>query len=78
MLSVQDRGPVIADTDRPSLFAPLHAHDADESRDPPSLALGLAMVERIATAHRGSVGVTSSEAEGTSFSVRLPLGDALS
>jgi signal transduction histidine kinase len=36
------------------------------------MGLGLFIVEEIAVAHGGSVGVTSDAANGTTFTVRLP------
>jgi signal transduction histidine kinase len=36
------------------------------------LGLGLFIVREIVNAHDGRVGVTSSESEGTTFTVRLP------
>ncbi len=36
------------------------------------LGLGLFIVREIVTAHKGTVEATSTESEGTTFSVRLP------
>lgn len=54
----------------PMLFEPF----CRGNREAPtaSLGLGLYIAERIATAHGGSIAVTSTQAEGTRFTVRLP------
>jgi signal transduction histidine kinase len=45
---------------------------AERSRATPGLGLGLSMVKAIAEAHGGSVAVTSSLDEGSTFMIRLP------
>jgi signal transduction histidine kinase len=61
----------IPDSILPTLFDPFRGtrHRREQSR---GLGLGLFIVKEIATAHGGSVDVTSSEREGTTFTIRLP------
>jgi signal transduction histidine kinase len=64
----KERG--IAPGVRKTLFEPFrHASGRDGGA---GLGLGLYIVEQLANAHRGSVGVESSEARGTTFRVQLP------
>ena len=59
-----------------SIFRPLvqlDAGDADPSHARTSLGLGLYIARKIAERHGGAIGVASSQAEGTCFSVSLPI-----
>jgi signal transduction histidine kinase len=58
----------------PTLFEPLHrAGDAQPRRGGSSgLGLGLFITQQIALAHGGTIAVSSTEADGTSFTVDLP------
>ncbi len=66
-LSVQNHGPAIAAQVLPRLFEPFRRGDTSAE----GLGLGLYIVREIAHAHRGSVGVTSTASEGTTFTVTL-------
>lgn len=46
--------------------------DVEEQIESTNLGLGLYITKKIVTAHGGSVGVTSTEKEGTEFTARLP------
>jgi signal transduction histidine kinase len=74
-LDVHNEGPAIPEERRSTLFQPL-AHTALDTRGSLSqssgLGLGLYIAHQIATAHGGSIEVKSTDAEGTSFSVRMP------
>jgi PAS domain S-box-containing protein len=56
----------------PDIFEPLRRGDHSVKLGSRSIGLGLFIVRQIATAHGGSVTVTSNEAHGTSFVLRLP------
>ena len=76
ILSVLNRGPVIPELQRRTIFDPLvrgldPATDADVHQRT-SLGLGLYISKEIADAHGGTIDVTSSELEGTAFRVVLP------
>ena len=47
---------------------------SNDSRDRRHLGLGLYIVDKIITAHGGSMLVKSQAEEGTTFSLRLPRG----
>lgn len=67
-LTVSDRGPGIPPADREQIFKRFWR--ADRSRHG-SAGLGLAIVERIAQAHGGSIGVSDNPGGGAVFTLRL-------
>jgi sigma-B regulation protein RsbU (phosphoserine phosphatase) len=73
ILKVSNQGnPIPADM-LESIFNPLVHHDQHMSSELSNgLGLGLFIVRQIAEAHGGTVQVSSSAAEGTTFAVRLP------
>jgi len=71
MLSVQDTGPGISKADQPNLFKHFE-RGAAELKAAPGAGLGLAMVERLAEAMQGEVGVSSTLGEGALFWTRFP------
>jgi signal transduction histidine kinase len=74
-LDVHNEGPAIPEARRATLFQPL-SHTALDTNDRMSqssgLGLGLYIACQIATAHGGSIEVKSTDAEGTTFTVRMP------
>ena len=72
-LSVQNYGTPIPEEAIGTIFDPL-VRSADEELGQPStsLGLGLFIVKEVVTAHGGAIEVSSSEADGTLFSVTLP------
>jgi signal transduction histidine kinase len=71
VVAVHNFGPPIPPESRRSIFEPLvrRASDAGEER---SIGLGLFIAHAIVTSHRGDIAVTSSEREGTTFTIRFP------
>lgn len=67
-LEVTNLGNPIPPERMPHLFDPFRKSGAAS----PGLGLGLYIVQEIVRAHGGVVGVASSEAKGTTFTVRLP------
>ncbi len=63
---VSDTGPGIADEIRERLFAPF------ATKREGGIGLGLAIVQRIVTAHRGRIDARNREREGAEFRVWLP------
>jgi PAS domain S-box-containing protein len=72
-IAVHNWGPPIPPQLRAHLFEPFR-RGAQPSASGPSggLGLGLYIASEIARAHDGEIACTSSEAEGTAFTVRLP------
>lgn len=73
MLLVHNEGPPIPPQDLGKVFEPLvQSEGAAQAKAAGSLGLGLFIVQEVVTAHGGEVSVTSTEAQGTTFTVRLP------
>jgi len=70
-LVVQNAGVIPADV-LPHVFSPFRRGRNDTTSKSESLGLGLYIVEEIVRAHGGTIEARSSEAEGTTFEVRLP------
>jgi PAS domain S-box-containing protein len=66
-----DGSPIPADL-LPSIFDPFRRHGISAGRNSDGLGLGLFIVREMVRAHSGEIGVQSTEAEGTTFSVTLP------
>ncbi|MDD0968166.1 MULTISPECIES: sensor histidine kinase [Pseudomonas] len=73
LLTVHNYGNPIPEETIGTIFDPL-VRSADEELGQPStsLGLGLFIVKEVVTAHGGAIEVSSSEADGTLFSVTLP------
>ncbi len=73
VIRVHNCGSPIPPSELAGIFSPFKRLTASRTlADSSNLGLGLYIVERIVTAHGGSIDVRSSEAAGTLFSVRLP------
>lgn len=76
---VSNFGNVISERSLHSIFKPLvqlSPADDSDTRPQTSLGLGLFIARQIAEGHGGAIDATSSKAEGTTFTVRLPWADA--
>jgi PAS domain S-box-containing protein len=71
-LRVHNRGPAIDPHHLPALFEPFHRGCGADAGGPRGLGLGLHIAKQIAVAHGGSISVSSSPVEGTTFCVELP------
>ena len=76
VIQVTNQGNAIPAASLQSIFRPLIQLPADgDERPSTSLGLGLFIAREIAVAHGGTIVVSSSEAQGTTFTVRLPHND---
>ncbi len=71
--SVEDNGIGIASEDLPHIWERFWQADSSRTGDNGSSGLGLAMVQWIIHAHKGTIQVESTLGQGTSFLFRLPL-----
>lgn len=71
-IAVHNEGPAIPRDELASIFEAMTHGGGDQKRDRRHMGLGLFIVDQIVTAHGGTVGVESSDSEGTTFTVRLP------
>jgi signal transduction histidine kinase len=71
-LTIEDRGPGVAEADRERIFEPFYRGQGAGSTLPGS-GLGLAIVRQIARAHGGKVAYAPAEGGGSRFIVTLPL-----
>jgi len=71
VLSVHNFGIAIPPHQIKFIFFPFRSGESAETKGQ-SVGLGLYIAEEIVRAHRGSISVSSGDAEGTTFTVRLP------
>ena len=71
-LSVHSWGSVIRLEDRERIFERFYRCQ-DQHESAPGTGIGLSVARRTAEAHMGNIWVTSSEQEGTTFNISLPL-----
>ena len=72
VISVQNRGATIPKAELTNIFQAMKSVNGNGARDRRHLGLGLYIVEKIVSAHEGTVNVTSSNSEGTTFTISLP------
>jgi signal transduction histidine kinase len=74
VLRVHNEGEHIPENALKRIFEPMVRQSTQDgsTRNSTGMGLGLYIVREIVTAHGGTIGVTSSEQEGTAFTVNLP------
>jgi heavy metal sensor kinase len=70
VVSVNDTGAGISESDLPHIFERFYR--CDRSRSQPGTGLGLSLARAIARAHGGDITVTSSLNQGSTFTITLP------
>ena len=73
-VAVADRGIGIPRRDLERVFERFYRVDRARSRETGGTGLGLAIVRHVASNHAGEVRVESREGEGSTFTLRLPVG----
>jgi two-component system sensor histidine kinase SenX3 len=77
-IDVADHGIGIPSRDLERIFERFYRVDRARSRDTGGTGLGLAIVRHVASNHGGEVLVTSREGQGSTFTLRLPVGPGVS
>ncbi|SET95564.1 hybrid sensor histidine kinase/response regulator [Stigmatella erecta] len=72
VLEIQNAGPPIPAELLPRIFEPMERGGVQAEQAGSNIGLGLYIVRNLVLAHGGTVSVRSTEAEGTTFTVRLP------
>ena len=72
-IKVEDSGIGIPEEDQAHIFERFYRVDKSHSREIGGTGLGLAIARNAVIVHRGSIKVHSTEVEGTTFTVRIPL-----
>jgi signal transduction histidine kinase len=75
-LTVSDTGIGVPPGEVPRLFERFHRVEGAEGRTQEGTGIGLALVKDLVDLHGGSIDVSSTQGEGTSFTIRIPLGAA--
>ncbi len=75
ILTVSDTGPGINPDDLPHIFDRFYRADKSRSGATERTGLGLAITRAITEAHGGSISVISEPEKGSTFTVRLPVGE---
>ena len=73
-VAVRDTGLGISPADQARLFSAFHRSTNPEALTIPGTGLGLAIARRIAEVHGGTIEVDSVLGEGSTFTLRVPLG----
>ncbi|MFH1729882.1 MAG: ATP-binding protein [Pseudomonadota bacterium] len=74
-LIIKDSGVGIKDVDRDNIFKPFARTNTKPTEGEKSTRLGLSITKKILLAHDGEIWFESKEGEGSSFSIKLPLGE---
>ncbi|MCC7104495.1 MAG: HAMP domain-containing protein [Chloroflexi bacterium] len=77
-LRVADTGPGIPPEELPRIWDRYHRVEGRASDGPSGTGLGLAIAAGIVKSHGGTIGAVSAVGQGTTFTIRLPVGGAFS
>ena len=76
VVTVADTGVGVAEQEMPRLFERFHRIENARSRSNEGSGIGLALVQELIQLHGGTITASSTEDEGTTFTIRLPFGHA--
>ncbi|UCD38650.1 MAG: response regulator, partial [Fidelibacterota bacterium] len=76
VVAISDTGCGIPVDRQDKIFDRFYQVDSSTTREGEGTGIGLALTRELVELHKGSIEVNSREAEGTTFTVRLPLGSA--
>ena len=71
-VTVQNRGPAIPEDRLAKIFDAMTTGGTETEGEKRHLGLGLYIVDKIVTAHGGTIAVQSTKKDGTTFSIKLP------
>lgn len=74
VITIKNTGPGIPEKDLPFIFERFYRADKSRTRETGGTGIGLALVQQIATLHKGTITVHSKVGQETEFIVRLPKG----
>jgi signal transduction histidine kinase len=75
-LQIEDTGIGIADHELPRIFERFHRIENAQGRTHEGSGIGLALVQELVRLHGGTIHATSTFGRGSTFTVRIPLGNA--
>jgi two-component system phosphate regulon sensor histidine kinase PhoR len=74
-ITVADNGIGIAKADQRYVFDKFYRSESAKDKVIPGIGLGLSYVKLLVEAHGGSIGLDSTEGEGTTFTILIPQRD---
>ena len=74
LFEVQDQGRGMPAGEQDKIFERYHQVDSSDEAEKKGSGLGLTICKALIEAHRGTIGATSKEGEGSTFWFRIPLG----
>ena len=74
VVTVADTGIGVPQQEMPRLFERFHRIENARSRSNEGSGIGLALVQELVQLHGGTITASSTEGEGTAFTIRLPCG----
>ena len=74
-ITVADNGIGIEKADQRYVFDKFYRSESSKDKAIPGIGLGLSYVKLLVEAHGGSIGLDSTEGEGTTFTILIPQRD---
>ena len=76
VLTIADEGKGIAETDLPHIFEYFYRGEKSRNRGSGGSGIGLALAKQYVLCHDGTIDVASRVSEGTTVTVRIPIGES--